>query len=275
MKKLFFFQFVLIFSLGFSQTHRFIYEVQYKKDSTENLITKENYHLDINGDEVIYYNRDYFVLDSVMTAKAEMSFVPSMSNVIKHKFGNDNFEEYELLEYELLIIPSETKQVWTLSDEKKQFQKLDLQKAETTWGGRKWTAWFAPQIPVSSGPYKFGGLPGLIVELGDNKNNYHFQLIKSENLSETSKIKPLINFPNSVKVTYAQYKKKKLSNYQDPLAFIKTTQSNFENFEGVFLKDGTLVKPDNIREVRMTQQKMIRKYNNPIELDKAIKYHLK
>src|SRR5690606_23297125 len=33
------------------------------------------------------------------------------------------------------------------------------QRAETTFGNRKWIAWFAPDIPISDGPYKFGGLP--------------------------------------------------------------------------------------------------------------------
>jgi len=266
---------LFIFSLGFSQTHRFIYEVNFKRDSTENSITKENYHLDITDNESVYYNRDYFIMDSVFAANAQLPAPPSMSNVIKHKLDSDDFEEYELLEYELLKIPSTTKQNWKLSDEKKQFQDFNLQKAETDWAGRHWIAWFSPQIPFNTGPYKFGGLPGLIVELNDSKNNFNFQLIKSENLAEASKVRTLDGFPNPVTVTYEQYKKKKISNYQDPLAFINTTEFNFENSEGIFLKDGTLVKPDNVREVRLTQQKLIRKYNNPIEQDKAIKYPLK
>ena len=29
------------------------------------------------------------------------------------------------------------------------------------------TAWFTPEIPVSTGPAMYGGLPGLILEISD------------------------------------------------------------------------------------------------------------
>lgn len=49
-----------------SQAHRFIYDVEYKKDSTQNLTTKENYHLDIDAKEARYYVRDFFTADSLI-----------------------------------------------------------------------------------------------------------------------------------------------------------------------------------------------------------------
>lgn len=45
------------------------------------------------------------------------------------------------------------------------------QKAVTEWRGRKYEAWFATEIPISEGPMKFGGLPGLIFKLQDEKGN--------------------------------------------------------------------------------------------------------
>ncbi|MBS4012393.1 MAG: GLPGLI family protein [Bacteroidetes bacterium] len=65
---------------------------------------------------------------------------------------------------------------WQITDEKKKWLKYTLQKATTEFGGRKWEAWFAPEIPISDGPYKFNGLPGLIVIARDTRDHYVFKM---------------------------------------------------------------------------------------------------
>ncbi|NJC26401.1 hypothetical protein GGR27_001900 [Lewinella antarctica] len=42
---------------------------------------------------------------------------------------------------------------------------MNVIKARGAYGGRDYTAWFAPSFPVPFGPYHFGGLPGLILEI--------------------------------------------------------------------------------------------------------------
>jgi GLPGLI family protein len=49
-------------------------------------------------------------------------------------------------------------------------------KATTQYAGREYTAWFTMDIPISDGPYKFQGLPGLIVNIQDSQNQHSFQL---------------------------------------------------------------------------------------------------
>lgn len=60
--------------------------------------------------------------------------------------------------------------------DEKQIKGYDCSKATTTYGGRNWTVWYAKEIPVNAGPYKFKGLPGLILEAVDDTNSYHFTL---------------------------------------------------------------------------------------------------
>ena len=67
----------------------------------------------------------------------------------------------------------------------KQIKNLTLQKATTDWGVRHWIAWFTTSFPFPEGPHKFHGLPGLIIELSDDKNNYHFELATTFSLRKS------------------------------------------------------------------------------------------
>ena len=53
-------------------------------------------------------------------------------------------------------------------------------KATTTYFGRNYTAWYAPEIPISEGPWKFFGLPGLILKVEDDREHYSFECIAIE-----------------------------------------------------------------------------------------------
>lgn len=64
---------------------------------------------------------------------------------------------------------------WEISDESKEIIGYQCFKAVTDYRGRRWTAWFAPEIPVQEGPWKLCGLPGLILEAYDTDKNYHFE----------------------------------------------------------------------------------------------------
>lgn len=44
--------------------------------------------------------------------------------------------------------------------------------AKTTFRGREWTVWFTMEIPIGAGPWKFNGLPGLILKAQDDQMDY-------------------------------------------------------------------------------------------------------
>ena len=47
-------------------------------------------------------------------------------------------------------------------------------KANIDYHGRKWDVWFTPDIPIQEGPWKFCGLPGLILEASEPSGQHHF-----------------------------------------------------------------------------------------------------
>jgi len=67
---------------------------------------------------------------------------------------------------------------WKLLSEKKSIKGLSCYSAKTTFRGRTYFAWYAPSIPISFGPWKLNGLPGLIIEAKDDTNEVIFQAEK-------------------------------------------------------------------------------------------------
>ena len=53
-------------------------------------------------------------------------------------------------------------------------------KAVTTFRGRTWTVWYTLDLPYSDGPWKFCGLPGLVLHAYDSDGYFRFNCIGIE-----------------------------------------------------------------------------------------------
>lgn len=82
---------------------------------------------------------------------------------------------------------------WEITDTTANFKELSCVKARCHFRGRDWTAWFAPDIPVSDGPWKFHGLPGLIIYVSDKEKTHIFSLLDLRN-------QPLNKNPHLIKI---------------------------------------------------------------------------
>lgn len=61
-----------------------------------------------------------------------------------------------------------------VADSTKTILGYECMMARTAYHGRDWTAWFSPEIPVQDGPWKFAGLPGLILMATESQGMHSF-----------------------------------------------------------------------------------------------------
>lgn len=93
---------------------------------------------------------------------------------------------------------------WKLRDSTKTIGGYTCSRARCMYGGRIYEAWYTPQIPASFGPYKFGGLPGMILEIysTDGKIRYDFVAYSSQ-----GEMRPLIPPTDGIVMDSTKYKK--------------------------------------------------------------------
>lgn len=78
---------------------------------------------------------------------------------------------------------------WEIKDSVKTVLGYECIMAITNYHGREWIVWFAPELPLSYGPWKLRGLPGLILEAEDSQGKYRFEA--NGIVKDSSEIQPL------------------------------------------------------------------------------------
>lgn len=111
-------------------------------------------------------------------------------------------------------------QEWELYDDTLNITGHLCQKAMCSFRGRHFTAWFTPEIPVNNGPWKFGGLPGLILKIYDEDKLYVYECVGIEH-----------------------YKKKYLIEMFDYKEYVKTDRKKLWNLQKDMHENITKVIP--------------------------------
>ncbi|RBP34613.1 GLPGLI family protein [Oceanihabitans sediminis] len=63
---------------------------------------------------------------------------------------------------------------WNITNQTKKIKDIECYLAKTTFRGRNYLVWFAPSLVNPVGPWKFNGLPGIILEAYDDKREVTF-----------------------------------------------------------------------------------------------------
>ncbi|MCJ7934152.1 MAG: GLPGLI family protein [Chryseobacterium sp.] len=210
-------------AVSYGQTSRYIYETSVNPDSINLVSMKtERTFLDIKGNRSVFISENKMKRDSLFASfksevkennkKEEKNF--SKQEGRKHieptffdYFITKNIQEQKVYFYDKVagkpIYYQEDRPLkWEITHSIEKQNGYSAQKAVASFGGRVWTAWFTKEIAISDGPYKFSGLPGLIVKLEDDKGDYKFDLVKKiivnnafeEPISADAKQSTRINF---------------------------------------------------------------------------------
>ncbi|MCW1147025.1 GLPGLI family protein [Flavobacterium lacisediminis] len=120
------------------------------------------------------------------------------------------------------------KMKWKLLNEIKKIGNYECKKATTEFRGRKYEAWYTEKIPVSLGPWKLNGLPGVILMAEDKEGIYKWEakLISYPYINSkyniNSKVKDDSKFE---KISFEDFNKKRIEKIKEKIEIIKSRNS--------------------------------------------------
>lgn len=200
------------------------YQLSFLPDSTSTSKKSEVFRLFASHGESIFMSANKFLQDSIMRFptrnfeqnQQKMEFLASHRtdfNFIIHKRGCDQVQTVDKIYHnDFIYLEPAIPPKWKMSRDKKVIAGYQCQKATMTFGRRTWEAWFTSEIPISDGPYKFCGLPGLIVQVADTQQHFSFELTQLKNANAT------INYTTQgIKIEKEKYFQKLREYKQNPV----------------------------------------------------------
>lgn len=259
---------LLLCSLASAQWHRFHYDLVIRKN-TDTVRAKTI--LDVSEGEMKFYDEAYIEADSLRKTGQNIQVHTETDQLLIRKKGSFHNKTFYAHGYDYFVISSEDKINWKIQKETKELQGIILQKATAQYGGRDWIAWFTMIFPIQEGPYKFRGLPVLIIELYDSEKRFHYWMTKSINLPQkfdTSDFLEVRYGKKPIPISLKQYHKIKLDSYHN---VVKELGDFVEKGNSIASDKELNTKESILKEKREIQQR-IKNYHFPLEKDKAIPY---
>ena len=169
-------------------------EYDFIKNDGYNEVNKE--YLIFNDSELYYANitnENNLNYEDEKLDREQMNFEPLYINLQKDslyqsrigilKSKSSDIKRFLLVEKKPVIN-------WKVTKESKKILGYTTYKATTTFRGRNYIAWFAPELPYNYGPWKLGGLPGLILKVENDLFSYEAKrvVLNSSRIPFLSKI---------------------------------------------------------------------------------------
>lgn len=243
--------FITLFNLQ-AQKYNYIIEYDYyhQTDSiNKNSIETERMLLLYNNQKSHFVSKSKFQLDTVRNKYGDdlQKLLSFKSTIPKNRVNfevlknfNDSLSSHY---YEKIFIYNYKNDYFNnleykLTDQDTIIAGYHCKMARVKFSGRNYTIWYTTEIAISDGPYKFSGLPGLVLEVYDDKYQHHFKFNKIEKkeveykptyknvinatMKEITKVRKnqLQNISNSgfnMSPEILEMAKNKLSSYNNPI----------------------------------------------------------
>lgn len=286
MKKLITLLILLLGITAHAQNQRFIYEYRYASDSTaKDQPETEMMLLDVVPKGSKFYSKDTFETDSLIAATMEKQFKAGSKELnlsgIQYKGKirysvEKTYPDYSVIFFNNLVadeymVKDGRKQQWNILSDKTEIGGFSVQKAVCDFIGRKWTAWFTTDLPIQDGPYKFHGLPGLIVKLEDATHTHSFELKGNKKLPpgyEWQSTKDKHRFNPIITLNEEKYRKAYKEYRADPMKSERQMLA-----QGVVIMEmdasgkATKTSDSEKRDKEIKRRNDIQKENNILEID--------
>lgn len=185
-----------------------------------------------------------------------------------------NFKELYKLGNERYLLDDTYPEIrWKISNEVKEIGGYSCQRADTELKGRKYTVWFTLELPFSYGPWKLQGLPGLILEAKDSRDEVFFHYAGFDKMEKDS---ILFGVPdNLIKTSRKALTKLKEAFKKNPQAVASAKSkgqsgSLVRSAPSATLLGDPLADPSRIKSITVQKaddsDKVSAVTNNPIEL---------
>lgn len=285
MKKIFVGVMSIFSIITYAQNQRFSYEYKFVIDSIQkNQSESEIMFLNVFSKGSQFYSKEVAESDSIMEATIKkqansgsmninLSGVKSNGKVryqIEKSYPDYSLSYFNKLGSDEYLVQDSRNQNWKILPDKEKIGDLMTQKATCSFAGRKWTAWFTTEIPIQDGPYKFHGLPGLIVKLEDQTKSHVFELKGVKKLTDEHVFKSFKDknrYKPLIVINETKFKKVFLDNRDDPNKSARSMISQGMTFKMTDPSGKEIDMNQMMKDREKKQKEANKRNNNVLELD--------